>query len=69
MENTIEYCTGRISAFTEIKELLSYVNTSDKNTAEQLKILTKHIVNQIKLNENFVNVELELMEGVELLRR
>lgn len=69
MENTIEYCTGRISAFAEIKELLSYVYTSDKNTAEQLQILTEHIEKQIKLNEHFVNDKLELMEGSLLLRR
>lgn len=69
MENMIEYCTGRISAFAEIKELLSYVNTSDENTAVQLKILTGHIEKQIELNEHHINGELELMEGRELLRR
>lgn len=69
MENTIEYCIGRISAFAEIEELLSYVYTSDKNTATQLKILTQHIKKQIELDDHRINCELELMEGRELLRR
>lgn len=68
MLNKIEYCTGRMTAFTEIAELLSYVSTSDNHTAKQLKILTNHIKKQIELEEHTVNIDLELMEGYELLR-
>lgn len=69
MKNTIEYLGGRISAFTEIKELLSYVNTSDKYTAGQLKILTEHLEKQIEIDTHAIDIDLQLMEGYELLVR
>ena len=51
-EVTFEQRWGRIGAFTEVKELLAYVKTSDKSTAAQLKILTEHIEKQIENAEN-----------------
>lgn len=68
-EITIERLQGRISAFTEIKELLSFVNTSDKYTADQLKILTEHIEKQIEIDTHTIDIDLQLMEGYELLGR
>lgn len=68
-EITIERLQGRISAFTEIKELLSFVNTSDKYTADQLKILSGHIEKQIENDTHAIDIDLQLMEGYELLGR
>lgn len=67
METSIEYCTGRIRAFSEAKELLSMVNTTDKSTAAQLTILLNHFENQIALENRTINFTLEMMEYRELL--
>ena len=68
-EVTFEQRWGRISAFTEMKELLAYVSTSDKYTAAQLKILTEHIEKQIENDTHAIDIELQLMECDELLGR
>ena len=68
-EVTFEQRWGRIGAFTEVKELLAYVKTSDKYTAAQLKILTEHIEKQIENDTHAIDIELQLMECDELLGR
>ena len=68
-ETTIEQIHGRISAFAEIRELLSFVNTSDKYTADQLKILSEHIEKQIEIDIHAIDTKLQLMEDYELLGR
>ena len=68
-EVSFEQRWGRIGAFTEMKELLAYVNTSDKSTAAQLKILTEHIEKQIENDIHAIDIELQLMECDELLGR
>lgn len=67
MENTIEYCTGRLEALKEVRELLSLIHTHDKTTAEQLKILIDHCTEAVNFEEKCINYTLELMEAKELL--
>lgn len=59
---TIEHCNGRIEAFTEVKQLLSFIVTTDKTTSEQLEILRTHIDKQIELDTSYIDKLLDLME-------
>lgn len=62
MKESIEYCTGRIEAFKEVKELLSLIRTKDEITATQLKILIDHCSDVVEIEERYVDIALESME-------
>lgn len=66
---TIEYYRGRAEAAKETHELLQVIHSHDPETIEQLEILSKHLLGMIERAEYYIDMELSIMEGDELLRR
>lgn len=67
--NSIEYYRGRAEAAKEAYELLQLVHSHDPATLEQLTILSKHLADMAESAEHYIDIELSIMEGNELLRR
>ena len=67
--NSIEYYRGRAEAAKEARELLQLIHTHDPATIEQLEILSKHLSGMVERADHYIDIELSIMEGNELLRR
>lgn len=67
--NTIEYYRGRAEAVKEAHELLKLIHSNDPDTLEQLAILSKHLSGMVEQADHYIDMELSIMEGNELLRR
>lgn len=61
----IERANGRISFATEIMELLKIAEaySNSERDIESLKLLINHCEKAIKADEQFINIELQLMES------
>lgn len=66
--NTIEYYRGRAEAVKEVHELLKLIHSNDLGTLEQLSILSKHLSGIVERSDHYIDMELSVMEGNELLR-
>ena len=65
----IDYYRGRADAAKEAHELLQLIHSHDPEVVEQMSILSKHLLDMAERADHYIDMELSIMEGDDLLRR